>query len=336
MSAVAVRRALPPLVVVVLVGERVVAARRYHRDLEVARDLAWTDDLTGLGNRRALTGALETALRADRPVGLLLLDLDGFKTVNDTHGHHIGDHVLRVVADRLRAAAGPGWLVARLGGDEFAVLTHHNNPDLLEGHADHVRAALEDQPINLGPGSGPGPGVTLTVGVSVGATTRRPGDTTPTDLLRRADTAMYHTKTTHPGTIHEETTTMGTTPNNDPHDPHDPHDHTEQIRQDITRAITLDVNMLREFLYLTEVRSLPRAAKKFRYTTTAFTHRMNTLERALDARLLTHGPDRVHPTPRGARFLPYLHLVLTTISTLRSYHPPDLPPTDVQDINPTS
>jgi diguanylate cyclase len=179
-----------------LVGERVAAGRRHRRELAEARRLARTDHLTGLGNRRALLEATEDALAAGVPAGLLLLDLDAFKAVNDTHGHVAGDHVLRVVAARLLQAAGPRCLVARLGGDEFAVLTPGDgDPRDGPGQTARVRAALAP-PVPLGAGDGPGH---VTVGASVGTTTTRPGDRTPTDPLRRADAAMYDAKTTrHP------------------------------------------------------------------------------------------------------------------------------------------
>jgi diguanylate cyclase len=180
------------VVVGALVGERVVAGRRHRREVTAARRLARTDHLTGLGNRRALFEATGDALASGEPVGLMLVDLDAFKAVNDTHGHVAGDQVLRAAAARLLRAAGPGYLVARLGGDEFAVLTHGHDLRVGPGQTARVHAALA-RPVRLGPDDGPGH---VTVGASVGSTTTRPGDRTPTDLLRRADAAMYHAKTT--------------------------------------------------------------------------------------------------------------------------------------------
>jgi PleD family two-component response regulator len=95
-------------VVAALVGERVVAGRRHRRELAAARRLARTDELTGLGNRRAFVEGATEALGAGSPMTLLLVDLDDFKAVNDIYGHVAGDQVLRTVADRLHRAAGDG------------------------------------------------------------------------------------------------------------------------------------------------------------------------------------------------------------------------------------
>jgi diguanylate cyclase (GGDEF)-like protein len=89
------------------------------------REVADTDPLTGLANRRAFLARLEETVAAEdrsRPVTLAMVDLDGFKPINDTFGHATGDAVLREVGERLRTAGGPGSLAARMGGDEFALL----------------------------------------------------------------------------------------------------------------------------------------------------------------------------------------------------------------------
>jgi diguanylate cyclase len=166
------------LLLCVIAAERVAASRRHRRDLAGARRLARTDDLTGLANRRALLARLTEALTTGRPFVLLLIDLDGFKAVNDTYGHHTGDLVLQEVAGRLTQATGETGLVARLGGDEFAVLTHQ------------TRAALTD-PVAVGP-------YRIRVSASTGVTTQEPGDVLPTDLLARADAAMYRAKPVPP------------------------------------------------------------------------------------------------------------------------------------------
>jgi diguanylate cyclase (GGDEF)-like protein len=188
----AIRAGLPVWVVLLvgsMVGERVVAGRRHRRELAAALRLAHVDDLTGLANRRALHAALSETLHAGGAMSLVLVDPDDFKAVNDTYGHAAGDVVLREVAARLAdVAADEGALAARLGGDEFAVLTGQQDPARLRGLARRVRAAA-GKPVRVS-------AARVRVGASVGTTTRAPRDEAPTDLLTRADLAMYLTKTT--------------------------------------------------------------------------------------------------------------------------------------------
>ncbi|WP_432572642.1 diguanylate cyclase domain-containing protein [Kineococcus sp. SYSU DK005] len=151
---------------------------------EAARH-ALLDHLTGLANRRAFTARLEAALGCGEPLGVLFVDLDGFKAVNDTLGHAAGDELLVHVGERLRRLAGPGALPARLGGDEFAVLVPDTAPGFVEDVCDLVVAALED-PFVLAAGP-------ASVAASVGATTSGPGDDADA-MLSRADAAMYEAK----------------------------------------------------------------------------------------------------------------------------------------------
>lgn len=143
------------------------------------------DPLTGLVNRRGATAAVEDACRrpAGEEVALLLLDLDGFKEVNDTCGHLAGDLVLQRVAGVLRAAARAEDVVARWGGDEFVVVAVLDTAAAV-ALADRLREA-----VRTGSGSGDVDAVTLSVGVAV----RR--DVVDDDAwLRRADVAMYAAK----------------------------------------------------------------------------------------------------------------------------------------------
>jgi diguanylate cyclase len=162
-----------------------------QRLAEVVEDLrhrAYHDPLTGLPNRALLLDTLERRLEAGRPVALLYVDLDGFKPVNDTHGHEAGDRVLSTIAERLAGCAGPADLVARLGGDEFALLVP-------PGAADRVAArviAAVGVPV-------PVRGATVTVGASVGVARHPAGAGSGVgsgagDLMRHADLAMYAAK----------------------------------------------------------------------------------------------------------------------------------------------
>ena len=160
--------------------------------------VARTDDLTGLPNRRGLYEQLRTALaRADRSggaVALLLCDLDRFKGVNDAHGLPAGDHLLQLVAARLRNAAGAGGTIARLGGDEFALMVPLDAADP-SGPAGEAAALLARRVIAvLGqPFALPG-GPVAQVGVSIGIALARAKDGDADALVRRADVALYRAK----------------------------------------------------------------------------------------------------------------------------------------------
>ena len=153
------------------------------------RELADTDPLTGLPNRRVLADRLDQEIERadpDTSFALALLDLDGFKPVNDQYGHGCGDLLLCEVADRLRAACGPNALPARLGGDEFAILVPAGSAISLAMVADHMLAALVP-PYRI-------EGHVIRVGASIGVATW-PGDgATSRDLFETADTALYAVK----------------------------------------------------------------------------------------------------------------------------------------------
>ena len=171
----------------------VVNARDVTERVEVAAQLeerAYHDELTGLPNRALLLDRLQDALhraaRHDRMVGVLFLDLDRFKVVNDSLGHGAGDDLLREAARRLERTIRPGDLVARLGGDEFVVVIADmvRTTDALAA-AERVRTALA-RPLELG---GDPTVISASVGIAVAH-----GSETPADLLRDADTAMYRAK----------------------------------------------------------------------------------------------------------------------------------------------
>ena len=159
--------------------------RRHMQRLEL---LAHRDPVTGLPNRQHFNELLAETLgrQGSGIVGLLFLDLDRFKEVNDQHGHLVGDEFLRVVGARLRGALRPGDTVSRWGGDEFAVLVERASaPDEVAAVADRLLESLE-RPLHLR-------ALVLDVGVSIGVVAGRPGDR-PEELLAQGDAAMYLAK----------------------------------------------------------------------------------------------------------------------------------------------
>jgi diguanylate cyclase (GGDEF)-like protein len=146
------------------------------------------DSLTQLANRSLFTNRLEHVLKSRRPgVCVLLLDIDEFKAVNDSHGHHAGDQLLKAVAERLGACVREGDTAARLGGDEFALLL-----DRAGGEADALAVAerlLRDFDARIEVA-----GERLSVHVSLGIAVGFPGHDTPDELMRRADVALYEAK----------------------------------------------------------------------------------------------------------------------------------------------
>ncbi len=170
----------------------VVAVAHARLEAEAAlRHRATHDTLTGLPNRALLHDRLDAAIAEQRgqdgACALLLVDLDGFKDVNDTLGHGVGDALLQAVAQRLAQTVGPGDTVARLGGDEFAVaLASVSGPAEAEAAARQVLAALEDTPVV--------DGMPIPVDASVGIALFPTHGETPAALLQRADLAMYRAK----------------------------------------------------------------------------------------------------------------------------------------------
>jgi diguanylate cyclase (GGDEF)-like protein len=177
------------------------AARQLHiqkketqRRLEVEhqiRQLALQDPLTGLANRRAFNDALKAAVaappRAEGAHALFVLDLNGFKQINDVYGHGVGDEALTIVAQRLLAAARTGEVVARVGGDEFAVLTQHlAGAEAATGIARRIIDGIS-APIAIG-------GVQHQLSTGVGICLFPFEGYTTEEIMRRADVAMYRAK----------------------------------------------------------------------------------------------------------------------------------------------
>ncbi len=154
------------------------------------RDAALRDPLTGLANRRAADEALDDALESGEPVVVVMLDLDHFKVVNDTHGHGAGDRVLQTVAARLGARARRGDLAARYGGEEFLVVARGARPEVAGAIGERYRQAIHE--IQMPPDAGVTV-VTASVGVAscdaVGGARLSRGR-----LLEAADAALYEAK----------------------------------------------------------------------------------------------------------------------------------------------
>lgn len=171
--------------------DRQVMLEALQQQQDQLQRMALHDQLTGLPNRANLAARLAAA--ADRSVqdpsfryGLVFVDLDDFKAVNDTHGHAVGDALLRVVAERLRAVTRDDDIVARLGGDEFLLLVHGvDAPRVLTGVVRRLRRALFQPAVC--------DGVTVTPAASIGVVSSQSGDSSD-ELLRLADAAMYRAK----------------------------------------------------------------------------------------------------------------------------------------------
>ena len=190
----------PPAIVAALAAlvlgvVRVALAFSDLRSLADARYQARTDELTGLGNPRRFfewTAATLGSRERDRPLGVLVVDLDGFKLVNDTLGHSVGDALLRLVGPRVASTIRPNELVARLGGDEFVIVVEGSH-ESAETVARRVRARIAE-PFRLD-------SRTVYLDASVGISVWSTDGTTASELLRRADVAMYAAKRARRGVL---------------------------------------------------------------------------------------------------------------------------------------
>jgi two-component system cell cycle response regulator len=154
--------------------------------------LAVTDELTGLYNRRYfdrhLTLMLGKAREHERDMAVMLIDMDFFKAVNDTHGHDVGDAVLREFSLRLRRNIRGVDLACRFGGEEFVVLMPDTDYRQAQGVAERVRMAVAERSFETAAGP------ELTVTVSVGVALNESATDTPEMILKRADVALYRAK----------------------------------------------------------------------------------------------------------------------------------------------
>lgn len=159
-----------------------------NRRLEHA---AMTDLLTDLPNRRAGMESLarfwSASMRTGQPVAALMIDVDFFKSVNDRHGHAVGDRVLQEVARAIQSAARKDDSVSRIGGEEFLLVCHDADPRAALLAADRLRRMVKALKISVG-------GVDIQVSVSVGVASREAGMESEDDMLRAADKALYAAK----------------------------------------------------------------------------------------------------------------------------------------------
>jgi len=169
--------------------------RQHQDELQRAKDAAvyesLNDSLTGLPNRRCVLDTLSAHLAQarldDSHIALLYLDLDGFKIVNDSLGHAIGDALLTFVALRLRSGIREGDMLARLGGDEFMIIMNHiDSPEQADSVAKHVLEALA-KPFHVKAHS-------LSIGVSIGISYFPGNAADAEELMQQADSAMYAAK----------------------------------------------------------------------------------------------------------------------------------------------
>lgn len=164
--------------------------RRLSARSEKLQHAALTDPLTGMHNRRYFDDALREYLeefgRIGKPVGLMIFDLDHFKSVNDTHGHDVGDEVLRSVAEALIGMTRFHDVVARLGGEEFAIVAPNMDRAHLEKFAERIRTAIASIVIDTGETRF---SVTTSIGVAVWQ-----GHESPEEFFRRADKRLYQAK----------------------------------------------------------------------------------------------------------------------------------------------
>ena len=166
-----------------------------RESVQASMDLAVTDGLTSLHNRRYLDSYLaglfsEPSLR-DRPVSLLILDIDRFKSINDRFGHDAGDEVLKEFATRIRSQTRGIDVVARFGGEEIVVVVPDTALEASRQVAERIRERIEAAPFVVQRGT-----CSIDVTVSIGVAARQAGDGEPGALLKRADLALYEAKQT--------------------------------------------------------------------------------------------------------------------------------------------
>lgn len=166
---------------------------RLRSNYHLSMTLAVTDPLTGLYNRRYLESHLENlmqrAVQEDKPIGLMALDIDHFKLVNDTHGHAAGDEVLKEFAARVKRCVRFIDLAARTGGEEFVVVMPDSTRETCMAVAERLRETIAEMPVQL-----PDQDLQIPITVSVGVSLSQGASDSPSLILRRGDDALYAAK----------------------------------------------------------------------------------------------------------------------------------------------
>lgn len=174
--------------------------RHLEREQKVLRTQLEQDALTGVSSRSSLLHELDEAIaravKTGQPLCLIMADLDHFKSINDTHGHLVGDKVLKEVAARMQAALREFDLVGRYGGEEFVILLENTSRHTAQQVAERVRMRIDKEPIQIA-------GRSLHLTISQGLAICRAGEDGPS-LLERADQAMYRAKQAGRNCVAEE------------------------------------------------------------------------------------------------------------------------------------
>jgi two-component system, cell cycle response regulator len=170
-------------------------ADRLRHNVQLSLEMAITDQLTGLHNRRYMARHLDNliadAQRSGRPLAFVIMDIDFFKAVNDTHGHDIGDEVLREFAKRIAANVRGIDLVCRYGGEEFVVVMPDTDVAYAYSVAERLRKSIETTPVDISREPH-----RLNITISIGIAKTEGGNDTAEALLHRADQALYRAKRT--------------------------------------------------------------------------------------------------------------------------------------------
>jgi two-component system cell cycle response regulator len=166
---------------------------RLRDTYEDSLSMALKDSLTGLYNRRYfdahITKMLANHKESKKNLGILFLDIDHFKKVNDVHGHNVGDEVLKIFAQRLKDNLRSFDLVVRLGGEEFVVILPDTSENMAQFIAERLRIAICDDPIKCSVEDG-----ALTISTSIGGAIVKPGEHNVQQILDRADQALFDAK----------------------------------------------------------------------------------------------------------------------------------------------